>query len=76
MRAIPDTAQDPQLCRKSLRFNKKEYYPINRQPSLQKSFPFDCDITMYGKNRVAIIKPDKEVLHLNLLRIIEDQNDS
>lgn len=74
MRAIlPDTAQDLSYAERVYGSIKKEYYPITRHIS-SKSFPFDCDITMYGKNRVAIIKLDKEAPTSQLIGvIIEDQ---
>jgi sugar-specific transcriptional regulator TrmB len=70
MRAIlPDTPRDLDYAERVYGSIKKDYFPITRHiPS--KDFPFDGDITMYGKDRIAIIKLDKEAPTSQLIGVI------
>lgn len=74
MRAIlPDTPQDMNYAERVYGSIKKEYFPVTRHIPAS-NFPFDADITMYGKDRIAIIKLDKEAPTSQLIGvIIEDK---
>ncbi len=70
MRAIlPDTIRDLDYTERVYGSIKKEYFPITRHISAN-DFPFDGDITIYGKNRIAIIKLDKETPTSQLIGVI------
>lgn len=74
MRAIlPDTELDRTYAERVYGTIKKEFYPIVRHiPS--KLFPFEGDITIYGHNKIALIKLDKSMPSSQLIGvIIEDQ---
>ena len=74
MRAIlPDTEKDRMYADRVYGNIKREYYPLIKHIPASR-FPFEGDITMYGENRVAIIKLDKSVPSSQLIGvIIEDQ---
>lgn len=74
MRAIlPDTEKDRTYTDRVYGNIKREYYPLTKHIPAAR-FPFEGDITMYGENRVAIIKLDKSVPSSQLIGvIIEDQ---
>lgn len=70
MRAIlPNTKQDLSYAERVYGSIKKEYLPVTKHIPAD-IFPFDGDITIYGKNKVAIIKLDKSVPASQLIGVV------
>lgn len=74
MRAIlPDTPQNRSYARRVYGIASPKYRPIIRHVP-EEIFPYDCEVTAYGTNRVAIFKLNKETLDKQMVGIIiEDE---
>jgi sugar-specific transcriptional regulator TrmB len=70
MRAIlPDSEEDKTYFSRIYSRIDKKYFPEKRCIP-EKIFPFDGDITVYGKNKIAIIKLNKESIDAQLIGVV------
>ena len=74
MRAIlPDTPQNRSYAERIYGVASEKYRPIVRHVP-EEIFPYDCEVTAYGTNRVAIFKLNKDTLDKQTIGvIIEDE---